>query len=260
MISAGIDVGAVSTKAVILVDGEPRASAQTPTLGPEASAAAAFDTALARAGLRREDVRCVVATGRGRARVSFATRTVTEIAGAAAGAVRIWGPSVRTVLDAGGESCRVIHCTERGRATSFLWNDKCAAGIGRSLETLAGMINVDVTGIGELALRAGESPRLSDFCAVYALSELLDLVRSKVPAEQLVAAYHDAMARRISTLVGRAGVTKSFVIVGGLARNAGIVNRVDALLKMDRLAAKPDWDPVFTVALGAAVFAEGFSR
>ena len=260
VIVAGVDVGAVSSKAMILVDGQPYAVSQVTTRTPKEAALKAINAALAKTPITLEKIQYLVATGRGRTQVPFARETVTEIACAAAGAVRIWGPSVRTVLDAGGQSCKVIHCTEKGRATAFLWNDKCAAGIGRSMETFADLVRKEVTEIGNIALQSDEFPKLSDFCAVYAQSEALDLMRSKVPVEQVIAAYHHAMAKRISTLVGRAGVKEDFVIIGGLTRNPGIIERLEGFLKVSRLAPKPEWDPAVTVALGAALFADAFYR
>ena len=259
-IVAGIDSGAVSSKALILLDGKAYAFSQVKTLRPKESALNAINAALAKTHLKLENIHCLVATGRGRTQVPFARDTVTEIACAAAGAVHIWGPSVRTVLDAGGQSCKVIHCTEKGRATAFLWNDKCAAGIGRSMESFADLVRKEVTEIGNIALQSDQFPKLSDFCAVYAQSEALDLMRSKVPVEQVIAAYHHAMAKRISTLVGRAGVKEDFVIIGGLTRNPGIIERLEGFLKVSRLAPKPDWDPALAPALGAALFADAFYR
>jgi len=260
VIVAGVDVGAVNSKALILLDGKPYAFSQVRTRRPKESALSAINEALAKTHLKLENVHFLVATGRGRTQVPFARETVTEIACGAAGAVHIWGPSVRTVLDAGGQSCKVIRCTEKGRATAFLWNDKCAAGIGRSMESFADLVRKEVTEIGNIALQSDEFPKLSDFCAVYAQSEALDLMRSKVPVEQVIAAYHHAMAKRISTLVGRAGVKEDFVIIGGLTRNPGIIERLEGFLKVSRLAPSPDWDPAATVALGAALFADAFCR
>jgi len=245
---------------MILVDGQPYAVSQVTTRTPKEAALKAINAALAKTPITLEKIQYLVATGRGRTQVPFARETVTEIACAAAGAVRIWGPSVRTVLDAGGQSCKVIHCTEKGRATAFLWNDKCAAGIGRSMETFADLVRKEVTEIGNIALQSDEFPKLSDFCAVYAQSEALDLMRSKVPVEQVIAAYHHAMAKRISTLVGRAGVKEDFVIIGGLTRNPGIIERLEGFLRVSRLTPKPEWDPAVTVALGAALFADAFYR
>jgi predicted CoA-substrate-specific enzyme activase len=254
-IVAGVDVGAVSSKAVILLDGQPYSMSHVATRTPKESAFKAMNAALAKTRLTLEKIHYIVGTGCGRMQVPFARKRISEIACGAAGAVHIWGPSVRTVLDAGGQSCKVIHCTEKGRATAFLWNDKCAAGIGRSMETFAELVKKEVTEIGNLALQSEKYPKLSDFCAVYAQSEALDLLRSHVPPEQVIAGYSHAMAKRISTLVARAGVKKDFVIIGGLAKNPGIVDRLESILKVRRLAPKPNWDPSLTVALGAALFA-----
>ncbi|MBP1649228.1 MAG: benzoyl-CoA reductase, bzd-type, subunit, partial [Bacteroidetes bacterium] len=209
-IVAGVDVGAVSSKAMMLLDGQPYAVSKVATRTPKESALKAIHAALGNTGLTVDSLRVIVGTGRGRTQVPFAHKRVSEIACGAAGAVHLWGPTVRTVLDAGGQSCRVIHCTEKGRATGFLWNDKCAAGIGRSMESFARLVKKEVSEIGNLIFQSDPSPKLSDFCAVYAQSEALDLIRSKVPQEQVIAAYHYAMAKRISTLAGRSGVKKDF--------------------------------------------------
>jgi predicted CoA-substrate-specific enzyme activase len=260
VIAAGVDSGAVSSKAVILLDGKPYAFSHVRTRMPQESAFSALNAALANTSLTLEKIHYLVSTGRGRTQVPFARESITEIACGAAGAVHIWGPSVRTVLDAGGESCKVIHCTEKGRATAFLWNDKCAAGIGRYMETFADLVNKDVTEIGNIALESDEFPKLSDFCAVYAQSEALDLIRSKVPLQQIIAAYHYGMARRISILVGRSGVKKDFVIIGGLAKNSGIIHWLENILEVGMLAPKPEWDPNLVTALGAALFADASHR
>jgi predicted CoA-substrate-specific enzyme activase len=260
VIVAGVDVGAVSSKVVILLDGQPYAVSQVRTRTPKESAFRAINAALAKTRFKLENIHYIVGTGRGRTQVPFARKTLTEIACGAAGAVHIWGPSVRTVLDAGGQSCKVIHCTEKGRATAFLWNDKCAAGIGRSMEAFADLVKKDVTEIGDIALQSDKFPKLSDFCTVYAQSEALDLIRSKVPIGEVIAGYHHAMAKRISTLVGRAGLKKDFVIIGGLAKNPGIIDSLESNLKVSRLAPKPEWDPTLTAALGAALFADAFYR
>jgi benzoyl-CoA reductase subunit A len=259
-IVAGVDVGAATSKTVILVDGQPYAVSHVTTRVPKEAALKAMNEALAKAGLSLEKIHYVVGTGRGRAQIPFARETISEVACGAAGAVHVWGPSVRTVLDAGAQSCKVIHCTEKGRATAFLWNDKCAAGIGRSMEVFADLVRKGVNEIGAIALQSDQFPKLSDFCAVYAQSEALDLMRSKVPPEQIIAAYHNAMAKRISILVARAGLKKDFVVIGGLAKNPGIVNGLESILKVDRLPPKPEWDPASTVALGAALFADSFYR
>jgi benzoyl-CoA reductase subunit A len=259
-IVAGVDVGAVSSKVMILLDGKPYAVSRVATRIPKEAAMKAINPALAKTGLKLENIQCTVAAGCGRTQVLFANKVISETACAAAGAVHIWGPSVRTVLDAGGQSCRVIHCTEKGRATAFLWNDKCAAGVGRSIETFADLAGKDLSEIANIALQSKKFSILSDFCTVYVQSEALDLLRSTVPPEEVIAGYHRAMAKRISTLVGRAGLKEDFVVIGGLAKNPAIIDSLESNLKVTRLAPRPEWDPQLIVALGAALFAEAFQR
>lgn len=259
-ITAGVDVGAVSSKAMILVDEQVYAVAQVATRVPKESALKAMNAAIGKAGLTQEKIQYTVATGCGRTQVPFAQKMVSEIVCGAAGAVHVWGPTVHTVLDAGGQSCRVIHCTDKGKATGFLWNDKCAAGIGRSMEAFADLVKKELTEIGEIALQSDQFPKLSDFCSVYAQSEALDLMRTKVSPEEVITGYHRAMAKRISTLVARAGMKKNFVIIGGLAKNPAIIDAVESNLKVTRLAPLPEWDPQMIVAYGAALVANAFHK
>ena len=259
-IVAGVDVGAVRSKAVILVDGQPYAMAQVTTRTPKEAASRVINAALENNGLTLNKIQYIVGTGRGRAFVPSAHKLVSEIACGARGAVHIWGPSVRTVLDAGGESCRVIHCSDRGKATGFLWNDKCAAGIGRSMEAFADLVQKDIADNGNIALQIEKFPKFSDFCVVYAQSEALDLLRTRVSLEEVIAGYHRAMAKRISTLVNRAGMKKEFVIIGGLAKNPGIIDPLEGILQVNRLAPKPQWDPQIAVALGAALIADAYNK
>jgi activator of 2-hydroxyglutaryl-CoA dehydratase len=123
------------------------------------------------------------------------------------------------------------------------------------MESFADLVKKEVTELGDIAIQHDEFPMLSDFCSVYAQSEALDLIQNKIPLEQIIAAYHNAMAKRISTLVAKLGVRKDLAIIGGLARNQGITNWLENLLEVNSLAPKPEWDPALTTALGAALFA-----
>jgi predicted CoA-substrate-specific enzyme activase len=260
VIAAGLDIGTVSSQAVILMDGHPYAFSQVRTRIPRESALDVINAVLDETDLKLESIHTIVATGMGRMQVPFAHETVSEVVCAAAGAVRLWGPSVRTVLDMGGQTCKVIHCTEKGKVVDFLWSDKCAAGIGRSMESFAHLVKEELTEIGAIALQSEQFPQLSDFCSVYAQSEVLDLIHDKVPVAQVIAAYHHAMAKRISTLTARSGVKEDLVIIGGLSKNPGIIDGLEKNLGINRLNPTPDWDAAKTVALGAAIFADSVCR
>jgi bzd-type benzoyl-CoA reductase Q subunit len=255
IVSAGVDVGSVSTQAVIMVDGELYAysSRRTGSNSPE-SAQRALDWALDGTGLKLDDIRFTVGTGYGRVNVPFANKTITEIACHARGANYMYGPTVRTILDMGGQDCKAIRCDERGKVSAFLMNDKCAAGTGRGMEVIAGLLAVQVTEVGELSLQVDrEPPPVSSTCVVFAKNEATGLLREGWPKSRVLAAYCAAMAQRVATLLRRLGVEEDFAITGGIAKNIGVVKRIEDDLGIKALT--PDFDTQIAGGLGAALFA-----
>ena len=256
IITAGVDVGSVGSKAVVALDGELYAYSVMRTGGvSEATAVKVVNWALEETGLKLDNLQYVVGTGYGRVNVPFAKKTITEIACHARGAHYIYGPTVRTVLDIGGQDCKAIRCDEKGKVLSFLMNDKCAAGTGRGLEVFADLIGVPIQDLGKVSLSVDqEPPPVSNTCVIFAKAESLALLRQGWPKEKVAAAYHAAMADRIVDLLTRVGVEKDLVTTGGVAKNAGIIERVERLLGIKPL--KPGIDPILAGALGAALFAK----
>ena len=142
-ITAGVDVGSVGSKAAIMINGEAYSWGVTRTgsNSPE-SATKALNLALQGTGLKNSDLKYIVGTGYGRVNVPMANKAITEIACHAKGANFIWGPTVRTVLDVGGQDIKAIRIDETGRVASFLMNDKCAAGTGRGMEVFADLLQI----------------------------------------------------------------------------------------------------------------------
>ncbi len=254
-ITAGVDIGSVGSKAAVLVDGELYAYAAMRTGGvSEATAVKVTSWALEGTGLEIGKLHYVVGTGYGRVNVPFAKRTITEIACHARGAHYIYGPTVRTVLDIGGQDCKAIRCDEKGKVVSFLMNDKCAAGTGRGLEVFADLISVPIQELGKVSLSIDqEPPPVSNTCVIFAKAESLALLRQGWTKEKVAAAYHAAMADRIVDLLNRVGIEKDFVITGGVAKNMGIVTRLERILQTKAL--EPKMDPILAGALGAGLFA-----
>lgn len=255
VISAGVDVGSVSTQAVIMVDGKLYAysNMRTGSDSPE-SANKAIGWAFEDTGLTLDDLHASVGTGYGRVNVPFATKAITEIACHARGANFMYGPAVRTVLDMGGQDCKAIHCDEKGKVKAFLMNDKCAAGTGRGMEVFADLLGVHINDVGEMSLKVDEEPPpVSSTCVVFAKSEASGLLREGWPKERVLAAYCSAMAHRIVDLLERIGVEKEFAITGGIAKNPGVVKRLAKELGIEPLPT--DMDTQIAGAIGGALFA-----
>jgi bzd-type benzoyl-CoA reductase Q subunit len=262
LITAGVDIGSVSSKAAIMIDGEVYSWGvmRTGSNSPD-SAKKVMDWALEGTGLKLNDFKYIVGTGYGRVNVPMANKAITEIACHAKGANYIWGPSVRTVLDVGGQDIKAIRCDEKGRVTSFLMNDKCAAGTGRGMEVFADLLKISIEEIGEVSLRIDEEPPpVSCTCVAFAKTEAMGLLRKGWSKEKVLSAYTRAMAVRMGNLLDRVGCEKELVITGGQSKNIGIVTRIENILGVKCLPM-PKWrenglDPMIAGAIGAALLAK----
>jgi bzd-type benzoyl-CoA reductase Q subunit len=254
-ITVGIDVGSVSSQAVIMADGKIYAygNMRTGSDSPN-SARNALKFALEATDIPEDRMDYCTGTGYGRVNVPFADRSITEIACHARGANFIYGPQVRTVLDVGGQDIKAIQCDEKGKVTNFLMNDKCAAGTGRGMEVFSDLLGVSINEVGDKSFQyQGEEPQaVSSTCVVYAKSEATGLLRKGWTPEEVLAAYCKAMADRIYSLVDRVGVKPEFAVTGGMAKNRGVMERLMPMLGMERM--KTEWDTQIAGAVGAALF------
>jgi bzd-type benzoyl-CoA reductase Q subunit len=253
-VTLGIDVGSVSTQAVIMADGEVLAygNMRTGSDSPN-SARKGLNFALEKTDMPESRIDYCVGTGYGRVNVPMADRTVTEIACHARGANFIYGPAVRTVLDVGGQDIKAIRCDEKGKVTNFLMNDKCAAGTGRGMEVFSDLLGIPVTEVGDRSFQVKEEPEaVSSTCVVYAKSEATGLLRQGWTTEQVLAAYCRAMAERIYALIERIGVEPEFAVTGGMAKNRGVIDRLMPMIGLR--PAETEWDTQIAGALGGALF------
>ncbi len=258
-LTAGVDIGSTSTQCVIVADGEIYcySSIRTGSNSPD-SAVNAYNKAVEGTGITREDLSYIIGTGYGRVNVPYADKTVTEISCHARGANYIYGPSVRTVLDMGGQDCKAIHCDENGNVTSFLMNDKCAAGTGRGMEVISDLLAVPIEEIGARSLDVAEEPEaVTSVCVIFAKEEAVRKMRHGWTKEMVLAAYCRGMAVRVAGLMSREGIEGDFAITGGIAKNIGVVRRIEELLNVK--AKEPRYDTQIAGALGAALIAQQFA-
>ncbi len=256
IITAGVDVGSVSTQVVVMVDGKLYCYSNMRTGSASAeSAKKAMDWALEGTGLSLEKIHLIVGTGYGRVNVPFAARSITEISCHARGATYIYGPKIRTILDMGGQDCKAIRCDKKGKVISFVMNDKCAAGTGRGIEVFADLVGVNISEFGALSLNIEEEPPpVSSTCIVFAKTEAAGLLRQGWSREKVLAAFCSAITRRVVALLESIGIEKEVAITGGIAKNIGIVNRLAKMLDISFM--KSNIDPQLAGAIGAALFAK----
>jgi predicted CoA-substrate-specific enzyme activase len=253
MITAGIDVGSITAKAAAVDDGKLIGDRILMT-GYDAGKAGrlVFEELMAELGIRREDLRCIIATGYGRSRVGFADRAVTEITCHAIGA-HFLNPAVRTIIDIGGQDSKAIAVDADGRVREFAMNDKCAAGTGRFLEVMARALEVDLGEFGAFSLRGGRPAGISSLCTVFAESEVISLIAKGETRENIIAGIHESIAARVAAMAGRVGVQAPVMMTGGVARNRGVVR---ALEKKIGLPVEVSEKSQLTGAIGAAVLGQ----
>lgn len=253
MITAGIDMGAKTTKVVILQDDKVVAKSLVLTgFEQQEAAVKAMADALSQAKISKSDIQHIVATGAGRQTVSWVKENVTEVS-ADARAIAFLMPGVRTLIDVGAEEGRAIKCTGVGKVAGFAVNDKCAAGAGTFVEAMARALECKLEDMGKLSLESTTAVPMNAQCTVFAESEVVSLIHQKMAKPDIVRAVHDAIASRITSMVRRVGAEKDIALIGGMAYNAGFVDALKRGLEAEVLVPT---DPEFAGALGAALIAK----
>lgn len=250
---AGVDSGSTSTDIVIM---DEACSIVTTVIlptgaGAENSAARGVAAALEKAGLTRDDLAAVTATGYGRGSIQMGDSQVTEITCHARGA-HFLDPDVRTVIDIGGQDSKVISLDPSGSVKNFVMNDKCAAGTGRFLDNMARTLEMDLDQMSQRGLDYREDITISSMCTVFAESEVVSLIAKNKSADDIVHGLNKSVAAKTSTLVARVGGQEKYMMTGGVSRNRGLVKALEEELGCE-LVISPYSQ--LCGAIGAALFA-----
>lgn len=252
MLTLGIDVGHCNTKAVLLEDGFVIGKVIFRAAGSVQKAAVeAWEKIREVTGIHKRSYPRVFVTGVGRDKGFGGDGTPTEMASHVRG-VYHWLPSVRTVVDLGAEGVRVSRCDHGGKLVNFVLNDRCAAGTGMFLETVAQMLELSVSEMGSLALRGSPGVRLTSTCAIFAESEIVGYVHKGVSRQDILWAVHDSLGARVAALVQKVGPRPEVVATGGAARNKGLLKALEFHLGFPVMVLH---EPELMGALGAALLA-----
>jgi predicted CoA-substrate-specific enzyme activase len=180
---------------------------------------------------------------------------VSEIRAFAVGARYLY-PECRSIIDIGGQDCKVILLTDAGQVQKFEMNDRCAAGTGKFLEIMANTLEVKISELGNLALSAIRAVQINSLCTVFAESEVVSLIARGEEPGAIALGLHHAIAIRIATMARRVGIKEKAVFAGGAALNQCLCRLVGDKLGIE-LAVPPE--PQTVGAIGAAMLAHNFS-
>lgn len=248
---AGVDIGAASTKAVVVDESgaiRGRASLRTGA-DLERAGLAALQAALDAAGAKSEDVVYIAATGYGRYQLQSRDVQITELTCHARGAFEMF-PGTRTVIDVGAQNTRVISVSPEGRVAKFKMSERCAAGAGRFLERVARALELEVGDLSALAMNSKEAQPISSICAVLAESEIINLVTEGRRVEDIVMGANQSIADRVVALARQVGANPVIAVTGGVSMNAATVKTFESRLG---IPVHFSADSPFAGALGAAL-------
>lgn len=252
-IVAGIDIGSLTGKCVLLDDNKRIVASSISLVGSHSRKAGerVLSEALDKAGLHLEDISYVISTGYGRDVVPVANAQITEISCHAKGA-NFFCPEVKTVIDIGGQDSKAISVGKKGAVLEFNTNDKCAAGSGRFLEVMAHALEVKLEDMGRLSLQSSKKIEISSMCTVFAETEVVGLVAREERVEDIIAAIHYSLARRTANMVMRIGIKEKVMMTGGVAKNIGILHYLKDFIGVPLIVAE---NPQIVGAVGAALIA-----
>ena len=252
MYTLGIDIGSTTSKCAVIKDGTELAgrSLQRGGLGTDGPAEALAEL-WRTCGLTQADMARTVVTGYGRKNYEGADSEISELTAHALGG-RFVFPDLRTVIDIGGQDAKVIALTPSGKMSSFVMNDKCAAGTGRFLEVMANILRLDIDDLGAIAAESDSPAAISSTCTVFAESEVISQMAAGVKRPDLVAGICRSVASRVAALARRAGVTERVCMSGGVAKNSAVRQAIS-----EELGVPVSFDPLaqYFGAIGAALWA-----
>src|SRR3989304_4510701 len=253
MLTLGIDIGSLSTDAVLINEKKEIVAYEVIATGASSKKACdkIFKHILDATKLEAKDLDYIIATGYGRIKVPFANEVVTEITCHAKGANHFF-PDARTVIDIGGQDSKAIKLDAKGNVLDFSMNDKCAAGTGRFLEVMARTLEIELDDMGELSLKGKDNVSISSLCTVFAESEVVSLIGADHKAPDICKALHVSIAKRVSAQAKRVGLEETVVMTGGVAKNVGVVRELEKKLLC---TIKMPEEPQIIGALGAALIA-----
>lgn len=252
----GCDAGSTYTKCVIIDENGKILAAVTKRsrINPVLSAKDALDEAVSQVdGLNSaEELTYLIGTGYGRNKVPFADENISEISCHAMG-VHVTDPSVKAIIDIGGQDVKGIAIDTDGTVLNFAMNDKCAAGTGRFFESMARAFEMSLDEFSNLSLTAKNVIPITVQCAVFAESEVISLVGEGKPMEEIAAGIQLSVAKRCFVMAKKAGAADSVTLTGGCAKNEGLKKAIEKVLKINVVDLPTD--PQLMGALGAAEYA-----
>jgi predicted CoA-substrate-specific enzyme activase len=252
MFAAGIDLGSSYCKYIILRDTEIVMKGIYPIEGdPQRISKKVMNEIFSSLKIKWNGIK-IVCTGRNRKKLPVKSPEMTEITCIAKGAYKLL-PSIRTIVDVGALTNKIIKINAEGRVMDYVINDKCASGSGMFLELVAKALEMDISKLGEKASLSVNPLSISNQCSIFAESEVIYLVNEGKNESDIAAGVCNSIAGQIYSLLKRINMEADIALVGGVANNIQIKRNLEERLNLP--LKQFAIDPFYITAYGAALFA-----
>jgi predicted CoA-substrate-specific enzyme activase len=245
----GLDIGSISSKAVILNDRDIAAAAIMPSgVNHTVTASSIRAAVLEKAGLQPQDLKASTATGL--ANRNSGTDAFSGVMVCNARGSHFIFPSARTVIDIGGQGSQLIIVDQAGKVTNFNVSGMCATGSARLLQVVARIMQISLDDIGLISKTAIRPSSFSTSCSVFLETEVITRISQGDSPQDILAGIHETIAEKIGSMAASVTIQDDVVVIGGGALDAGLVANIGQKLGTKVLVPE---NPRLIAALGAAV-------
>lgn len=255
----GIDVGGSYIKGVImnyaeqpeLIDAKVEKIRRR---NPEEVASEMIDYLLAKNNLTFDDISYLASTGEGemvkRKTGHFYSMTTHARGG------KFFNENAKTVVDMGALYARAIKISDKGKVLDYQMTGQCASGSGQFIENISKYLGLAIDEVGAISLQADDPDIPSGICAVLAETDVINSVSRGTNTPNIIKGIHLSIANRIVRLITKLKAESTIVLVGGMAKNEGMVQAVKELIQENKneydIVSHPD--AIYSGAIGAAIW------
>jgi (R)-2-hydroxyacyl-CoA dehydratese activating ATPase len=157
----------------------------------------------------------VYTCGYGREKISFPFVPNSEIIALSKAVFNTYGQKC-SIIDIGGQDTKFIKVNENGQVDKFKMNRKCAAGTGSFLEEIAFRLDISPLEFNQLAEKATSEIRINSFCTVFAVSEIIGMIKNGIDMPGITLGIYNSIIERSFEL---SLIEDFLVITGGIPDN-----------------------------------------
>jgi putative methanogenesis marker protein 15 len=260
-LTAGIDSGSSTTKAMLLRDNEIIGKFWMPTGPVLETGMEVLEKALAEAGVKQSELDGIGVTGYGRfliGRKIGAKLIQEELTVNSKGAVWLADrqKGEATIIDIGGMDNKAITVRD-GIPDNFTMGGICAGASGRFLEMVSKRLRVEIENLGPLADKGDwRKVNMNSYCSVFGIQDLVTSLAAGNTIEDVAAAACHSVAEQVyMQQLQEIDVRQPVIQVGGTSLISGLVHAVGEMV-----GSKPiiPAHSQFIGAAGAGLLASGF--